>query len=247
MKVTIAIIAMLIVGSNAGLLSGLLPPIISPTNVVSQAQALLKQLEDEINQAGSDAGSIINGELEQVTGAINNLQQAALGLAQGLVNSNVPGAAALVDALEGVIAQVLDLVNNLVGNLLGTVGGLLGGLLGPVANPTALASPIIAVINSLANQIGNIVNPAIQTLSADIANGVIKPACFTKAVPKIVGNIMEVVAEVTAALKNVTDTIVPQVATIVAEITTELNGLTDGVAQCASVDCEVQLVASNYF
>lgn len=233
MKVTIAIFAVLIVGSNAGLLD-LLNPVTDATKAAAQAQALLDGLLNKIDLKGVDASSLISDQVKRVTDAIQGLEKAALGIAKSL-----PGASGLVAELEGVIDQVLKLVEGLLASLLGQVGSLLGLEIVPKG--------LTDVIKDLRSQINSLVTPLIDALKKNILSGAIKPECFTKEVPEITGNATAVVDGVVALIKCETDKLVKQVDAIVANITADLSGLTAGVENCGvDVDCTVELVGSDF-
>lgn len=239
MRVTIAIFAFLIVGSNAGLLGGILNPVnnlLDASNAVSTATGLLNSLQSQINNVAATAVSTITGELKKVTDAVQNLENGALSIANGLVNQGVDEAAGLVSELTDVVAQVLGLVE-------GLVGGLLGSLLGSVPNPSDLVSQINGVINNLESQINGLVQPLIDALNKNVASGVVKLQCLVNEVPEIKGNISAVVGEVEKALDDETSVVIQQVAGLVANITAKLTGLTNGVQACGvDVNCQVQLV-----
>lgn len=242
MRVTIAIFAVLIVGSNAGLL-GILNPVLNPvtslldaSSAVSTANGLLSSLETQINGAAAAAISTITDELKKVSDAVQAIENGALSIANGLVDQGVEEAAGLVDELTGVLAEVLGLVGSL-------VGGLLGSVLGSVPDPNDLVSQINAVIDGLNSQINSIVKPLIDTLSKNVASAVVKLQCVLNEVPKIERNITAVVGKVEKALDNTTSEVIQQVNELVSNITSKLTGLTDGVAACGvDVNCQVQLV-----
>lgn len=265
MRVSIAIFTLLVVGSNAGLLSGVVSPvsgvlgpvsgILSPvpgllgpaTNILdsinaqSQATSLFSSLNSQIGQLGNTAVINVEGELQKVKDAVQNLQNRALFIAKGLADQGVPGASDLVSVLTNIIAEVLLLVDRLLKALLGDVGSILV----LVPEPQDLSSQIKLVITKFQSQIAALYNPFIATLGSDIASGKVKLQCFNNEVPEIQGNNSAVVAEVAAALKNTTDAFTLQVAVVLAKIDADLVFLNNGVILCSTNGtCQVQLVTS---
>lgn len=123
MKISIAIFAALIVGSNAGL--GLLGPVtnaLDAASATSQANQLLNQLKSNISQDVSDGEDIINESLQEIAATLGELKNNLLTIALGLSNIEMEQiqnmVATLVDATElfepviiNVVSQIGDIVS----------------------------------------------------------------------------------------------------------------------------------------
>lgn len=243
MRVTIAIIAVLVVGSNAGLLDGLLNPVIgilNPSAAVTSANTLLNSLQSQIRAIQDSASVDIRSEFQIVSDRIVVLQNSALVIAQRLQVQGATGATDLVSNLQGVIQSVLQLVRDLLNSLL---GGLLGIVI-VAPERTDLLSQINRIFINLRSQIDGIVKPLIQTLNTNIGSGKVNISCFNNEIPEIQGNITVVVQKVRDAYDAELCRVTHRVDEIVASINGRVSGLQTNVTACGTdLDCQVRLVS----
>lgn len=239
MRVTIAFIAVLIVGSDAGLLDGLLNPVISilnPSPAVTRANTCLASLHSQVQTCHDVAVIDLRAQLKLVTDRISVFQNGALVIAQGLVVKGASGAAGLVANLQSVIQSVLVIVQNLLGGVLAILFGA------PVK--TDLFSQIDQIFVNFNLQIDNNCKPSIQTLNVNIGNGRVNSQCFFNDVSRIEGNTTIIVQEVTQALDNLICRIIQRVEDILASIDVRVLGLNTSITACgADLDCQVRLVS----
>jgi len=245
MRITIAIIAVLVVGSNAGLLGGILGPVLSPVTHLldgltasNRANGCRDSLQSQIKLLQDSACISIKGQLQILSDRIVVFQQGTLLIANGLVIKGAIGAVGLVADLRIVIDGVLVLVQNLLSNLLGVLGLV---VVAPEKND--LVSLIIRICVNLNIQIGSTCKPSIDLLNLNVGSGKIKLQCFLNEIPEIEGNITAVVHEVSVALDNEICRVIQLVADILDLIDHRLLGLQSGCQACnADLDCQVKLV-----
>jgi len=245
MRITIAIIAVLVVGSNAGLLGGILGPILDPVThlldgltAVNKANGCRDSLQEQIKVLQDSACVSVRGQLQLLSDRIGVFQQGALFIANGLVIKGAIGAVGLVSDLQIVINGVLNLVNGLLSNLLGLLGIV---VVAPEKND--LVSQIIRICINLNIQIGSTCKPSIDLLNLNVGSGKINLQCFLNEIPRIDRNISAVVDEVRVALDNEICRIIQLVADILDLIDHRLLVLQSGCQACnADLDCQVKLV-----
>lgn len=179
MKVAIAIFSILIVGSNAGLLGCLVPPV---TNVLdaallkAQAYAGLRDsLRFQINQIALNARNNISAQLQAVNGTYLEFLAEILTSAQEDLN-----ATEVIDS----VTQLTNAFNE---------------------NATEVVSQINAAIDDVDDQILDTVNPVIDVWSSRILSGTTKLICFTNELQKINSNTTELVAEIRSAAQEAID------------------------------------------
>lgn len=127
MRVTIAIFAVLIVGSNAGVLGNLLDPVahvLDAATASAQAKVLLNSLQSQITQKATNATLHVNGALQEVNVAIQGLEADFLALSQKSSEQDLPDLTALlnelpIEELLGVFANATDLASKIPGVIIG--------------------------------------------------------------------------------------------------------------------------------
>lgn len=225
MKAAIVILIVLIVGSNAGLLGGLLPPPLS--NVLdaaassTQAQGYLSSLQNQIAQAASDATQSAINQMTAETTAYLDFETTVLTSVQAILSPDD------LDNLTTQLAGVVTLLEN---------------------DKNDLVSQINGVVSGLASQIQNTVNPVIQALSSNILSGSLKLSCFTNEASKIAGNISEVVSEANPALNNANKNISQSIDSFKTETLQVLNSFLTRFNACnGSNDCQTEVVSEHFF
>lgn len=84
MKQAIAIFSVVIVGSNASLLSNVLNPVtnvLDAASALTQARALLSSLQSQLAQGIDDVSTLVNRDLQQVNNAIQDFKSEIFGTA----------------------------------------------------------------------------------------------------------------------------------------------------------------------
>lgn len=200
MKTPIALLAILIVGSSAGL-SSPLTNILDAATVTTQCIQLLSSLKNKISQTVLDADNLIDEPLEEIANAVEELSAAALGAAIGFSG----------DALTQIQSVVVLLAN--------------------LSIPPGSAL-FATTTNNLTSQLTALVNPLIQTLNSKILSGAVRLQCFTKVVPKITGNITEVVANTAEGIRWQIDEDFPVIKSHAKEIENQLEQLTEEFQAC---------------
>lgn len=158
MKATIAVLAFLIVGTNAAMIGNLLNPVLDAATALNQLQGILSNLTGQVNQATSSAEQVISDQLQGTIQVFEEGEKEVLAVAQNLLNAAEAG------ELSSEIANTLAQLR---------------------AKSHDALSKIKSALDELDTEIVSNVISAIKTLSSNIVAGAKKLKCFIDTIPTI--------------------------------------------------------------
>jgi hypothetical protein len=214
MKIAIAVFTVLIVGSNASLLGGLVNPglrALDAASATTKAQGFLNSFLSQVNPI---AASAIQNITQQVQTASQNFQtglNGAVAAVQGQLS--VSDAAQLGADIAKAIADF-------------------------TTNATALIKQTTAAINSLGVQIVSNATQAIQQLGSEILSGNLAVQCFNKEVPQINEKITELVGVTQTRFAQVVDNNLQVINGDIATFQNIYNGIQNAI-QTGTIDIKL--------